>query len=116
MDIRRTELVASVRFFAAHLLGIKALLPQLIALMLTPKTATDVKSAIRFVSSFVCIEISAIWLKILYAVDQRKQAIQGRKATTDVKVANLVSLVSNLKELHKKLPQIGQETFSLPLH
>ena len=95
-----------MRPFAAHLPGIKAAPQQLLALNLTPKATTEVNNAIRYVSSFVCIVMSAIWLKILVAIDQRNQIIQARKATIDVEVADLRSLVADLKQLREKWPQI----------
>ena len=78
--------VNSVRPFAAHLPGIQLALEKLLQLNLTPKTRTEVSGAIKFVSSFTCIVMSAIWLKILVAIDQRNQIIQARDATIDVEV------------------------------
>ena len=96
---RWTDRVASVRPFVAHLPGIRSALEQLHTLNLTPKTATEVNGAIKYCSSFVCILMSAIWLKILVAIDLRNQIIQAREATIDVEVSNLKSLVQDLKEL-----------------
>eukprot|EP00112_Aurelia_sp_Birch-Aquarium-sp1_P025206 Seg827.5 transcript_id=Seg827.5/GoldUCD/mRNA.D3Y31 product="hypothetical protein" protein_id=Seg827.5/GoldUCD/D3Y31 len=107
---RWKDRVASVHPFAAHLPGIKVALQQLLASNLTPKTTIDVNGAIRYVSSFVCIVMSAIWLKILVAIDQRNQVIQARKATINVEVTNLRSLVADLKEFREKWPQIVQES------
>ena len=83
---RWSALVNSVRPFAAHLPGIRLALEKLLQLNLTPKTRTEVSGAIKFVSSFTCIVMSAIWLKILVAIDQRNQIIQARDATIDVEV------------------------------
>ena len=107
---RWTDRVASVRPFAAHLPGIRSALEQLHTLNLTPKTATEVNAAIRYISSFTCILMSAIWLKILVAIDQRNQIIQAREATIDIEVANLKSLVHDLKDLRSKWPQILNES------
>ena len=106
---RWTDRVAGVRPFAVQLQGIRVALQQLLALNLTPKTTTDVNSAIRYVSSFVCIVMSAIWLKIPVAIDQRNQVIQARKATIDIEVAYLHSLVADLQGLREKRSQIVQE-------
>ncbi|XP_065067297.1 uncharacterized protein LOC135692889 [Rhopilema esculentum] len=107
---RWTDRVASVHLFAAQLSGFRVALQQLLALNLTPKTTTDVNSAIRYVSSFVCVAMSAIWLKILVTIDQRNQVIQARKATIDIAVANFHSLVADLKGLREKWSQIVQES------
>ena len=62
-------------------------------LNLTPKTATEVNGAIKYIALFTCIPMSAIWLKILVAVDQRNHIIQARQATIDVEVAFVVVVV-----------------------
>ena len=61
---RWTDRVASVRPFAAQLPGLRSALEQLHKLNLTPKTATEVDGAIKYVSSFPGILMSTIWLKV----------------------------------------------------
>ena len=56
------------------------------------------------------VVMSAIWLKILVAIDQRNQVIRARKATIDIEVANLHSLVADLKGLREKWSQIVQKS------
>ena len=43
------------------------------------------------------------------AIDQRNQVIQARKATIDVEMSNLKSLLKDLKELREKWPLILSE-------
>ncbi|XP_063613032.1 zinc finger MYM-type protein 1-like [Penaeus indicus] len=105
----QTDRVASVRPFAAQLPGICSALEQLHALNLTPKTATEVNGAVKYISSFTCILMSTIWFKILVAIDQRNQIIQARQVTIDVEVSNLKSLVNDLKDLRSKWDQIFNE-------
>ena len=102
--------VNSVRPFAAHLPGLRLALEKLLLLSLTPKTRTEVNGAIAYVSSFTCIVMSAIWLKILVAIDQRNQVIQARDATIDVEVSNLKSLFNELKDLRVKWSSIMIES------
>ena len=90
---RWTDREASVRPFAAHFPGIRSALGKLHTLNLTPKTATEVNGTIKYISLFTCILMSAMWLKILVAIDQRNQIIQARQATIDIEVSNLKSLV-----------------------
>ena len=78
-----SDRVASVRPFAAHLPSLKVALQQLLALNLTPRTISEVNGAIKYVSSFTCLVMSSVWLKVLVAIDQRNQIIQARKATID---------------------------------
>ncbi len=100
LGTRWTDRVASVRPFRL-LLIFKVSKLQLLELNLTPKKTTiDVNGAIRYVSSFICIVMSAVWLKILVAIDQRNQILQAKHSTIDVEVANLHSLVADLKRLH----------------
>ena len=106
---RWTDRVASVRPFAAHLPSIKVALQQLLALNLTAKTTSEVNGAIKYVSSFTCLVMSSVWLKVLVAIDQRNQIIQARKATIDVEVSNLKSLLEDLKKLGENWPLILRE-------
>jgi len=64
----------------------------------------------KYVSSFICIIKSAIWLKILVEIDNRNRVIQARKATVDVEVSNLNSLISDLKKVQNKWPDILAES------
>ncbi|XP_037775590.1 uncharacterized protein LOC119572557 [Penaeus monodon] len=73
----------AVTFFA-QLPGIHSALEQLHTLNLTPKTATEVNGAVKYISSFTCILMST------------------RQATIDVEVSNLKSLVNDLKNLRKQ--------------
>ena len=70
------------------------------------KSSTITNGAITYVSSFTCIVMSAIWLKILVAIDQQNQIIQAREATVDAKVSNLKSMLNDLKDLNLKWPSI----------
>lgn len=106
---RWTDRVASVRPFAAHLPNLKVALQELLSLNLSPKAISEVNGAIKYVSSFTCLVMSSLWLKILVAIDQRNQIIQARKATIDVEVSNLKSLLEDLKKLREKWPSILRE-------
>ena len=65
--------------------------------------------AIKYVSSFTCLVMSSVWLKVLVAIDQRNQIIQARKATIDVEVSKLKSLLEDLKKLRENWPLILRE-------
>ena len=106
---RWTDRVASVRPFAAHLPRIKVALQQLLVLNLTAKTTSEVNGAIKYVSSFTCLVMSSVWLKVLVTIDQRNQIIQAGKATIDVEVSNLKSLLEDLKKLLEHWPLILRE-------
>ncbi len=53
--------------------------------------------------------MSAIWIKLLTAIDIRNQIIQARDATIDVVVRNLDSLLDNIKELRGDYQKILTE-------
>ncbi|KAI6651427.1 hypothetical protein LOD99_5234 [Oopsacas minuta] len=53
--------------------------------------------------------MSSIWSKVLVAIDQRNQILQARKATIDVEVSNLKSLLKDSKELREKWSLILSE-------
>ena len=54
--------------------------------------------------------MSAIWLKILVAIDQRNQIIQARDATIDVEVSIFKSLLNDPKDLREKWSSILRES------
>ena len=98
-ETRWTARVASVRPFAAHLPGIESALRQLLTLNLTPKTRYEINGAITYLTSFTCIVMASVWLKVLIMIDYRNQVIQVRDATIDVEVQNLKSLADDLKKM-----------------
>lgn len=98
-DTRWTARVASVRPFAAHLPGIENALRQLLTLNLTPKTRYEIMGVIKYVKSFECVVMAAVWLKVLVSIDYRNQVIQARDTTIDVEVDNLRSLLADLIDL-----------------
>jgi Domain of unknown function (DUF4371)/hAT family C-terminal dimerisation region len=98
-DTRWTARVASVRPFAAHLPGIENALQQLLTLNLTPKTRYEIMGVIKYVNSFECVVMAAVWLKVLVSIDYRNQVIQARDTTIDVEVNNLRSLLADLIDL-----------------
>lgn len=96
---RWTDRVNSVRPFAAHLPGLKKALDALLTLNLTPETRSEVNGIVKYITSFECLVMSAIWLKVLVAIDQRNQIIQARSSTIDVEIRNIESLLDELKLL-----------------
>ena len=106
---RWTERISSVRPFAAHLPGIKAALSDLLSLNLTAKARTLVNGTIAYLSSFKCVIMAAIWVKILSAIDIRNQVIQARNCTIDVEVSNLESLLEEMKNIRNEFPKIMSE-------
>ena len=106
---RWTDRVNSVRPFAAHLPGLKKALNALSNLNLTPETRSEVKGISEYITSFQCIVMSAIWMKVLVAIDQRNQIIQARSSTIDVEIDNIDSLLADLKILRLRWNDILTE-------
>ena len=50
--------------------------------------------------------MSSIWMKVLVPIDQINQIIQARRATIDVEVANLRSLIKDLEDLRNRWSSI----------
>ena len=66
---RWSDRVESVKSFASHIPGIRSFLDALLQLNLTPETKADFQSILKHTSSFLCILLSAIWVKVLLAID-----------------------------------------------
>ena len=96
---RWTARVASVRPFAALLPGIATALQKILTLNLTANTKYDINGALRYVKSFTCIVMASAWLKVLVCLDYRNQVIQARKATIDVEVNKLESLLTEVNDM-----------------
>ena len=46
--------------------------------------------------------MASIWVKVLRAIDYRNKVLQARSATLDVEIANIQSLIEDLKQLRKQ--------------
>ena len=57
--------------------------------------------AIKYVRSFKCVVMAALWLTILVSIDYRNQVLQARDATIDVEVDSLESLLADISDLRK---------------
>ena len=66
---RWSDRVESVKPFASHIPGIRSFFNALLQFNLTPETTADVQSILKYTTSFLCILLSAIWLKVLLAID-----------------------------------------------
>ena len=94
-DTHWTARIASLRPLVARLPGIANAHEQLLALNLTPKTRYDIMAAIKYVKSFKCVIMAALWVKVLVSIDYRNKVIQAGDATIDVEVDNLESLLAH---------------------
>ena len=51
---------------------------------------------LAYLKSFVCVLMSAVWYKVLFATDICNKVIQARDATLDVEVSNLETFLESL--------------------
>ncbi|XP_065645754.1 zinc finger MYM-type protein 1-like [Hydra vulgaris] len=106
---RWTERLDSIRPFYNHLSPIIKPLKEVKSLNLTPKAKTEIRGALKYMSSFKCVLMSGIWLKVLTLIDRCNQVIQARKATIDIEVENIEALISQLKSVWEEWPTILEE-------
>ena len=106
---RWTERIDSVRPFTTHLPGINLALNEILELNLTAKTKTEIFGAINYVSSYKCVLMSAIWYKVLNAIDERNRVIEARDATIEIEARNLDDLLDEPKTLKENWPTILEE-------
>ena len=105
-----SDRVESVKPFAAHLPSIKMALEELLELNLTAKSRNDVKGALSYVTSFICIIMFVVWYKVLVPIELCKKVIQARDATLDVKVSNVSSLLNQISEIRSQWKTLWYET------
>ena len=89
---RWSERVDAVRPVAAHLPGILRA-KGVSKLNLSPEAKVTVDYLYDYFNSFPAVIMSAVWIKVLLAKDRRSKVLQARKATIDVEVKNLHSLL-----------------------
>ncbi|XP_065658605.1 uncharacterized protein LOC136083124 [Hydra vulgaris] len=106
---RWTERLDSIRPFYNHLSQIIESLKEVKSLNITPKAKTEIRGALKYMSSFKCVLMSGIWLKVLTLIDRCNQVIQARKATIDIGVENIEALISQLKSVREEWPTVLEE-------
>ncbi|XP_065667751.1 zinc finger MYM-type protein 1-like [Hydra vulgaris] len=93
---RWTERLDSIRPFYNNLSQIIEYLKEVKSLNLTPKAKTEIRGALKYMSSLKCVLMSGIWLKVLTLIDRCNQVIQARKATIDIEVENIEALSTQI--------------------
>ncbi|XP_065658227.1 zinc finger MYM-type protein 1-like [Hydra vulgaris] len=90
---RWTERLDSIRPFYNHLSQIIESLKEVKSLNLTPKAKTEIRGALKYMSSFKCVLMSGIWLKVLTLIDRCNQ----KKLVADV------AKISSEFPIHRKV-------------
>ena len=98
-ETRWSDRLQSIKPFASHLTGIHLALQDLLELTLTAKTRNEVNRVLAYLKCFVCVLMSAVWYKVLAAIDICNKVIQARDATLDVEVSNTETLLEDLMKL-----------------
>lgn len=101
-DTRWAARIDAVKPFAKNLSGLKNALEEIKILNLTADTRRDVNGILKYMSKFECVLIALIWLKNLQTINERNLVLQEMKATIDVEVKNLQSLLADLQVLRNQ--------------
>ena len=107
---RWSERIDAVRPVAAHLPGILQAIESVSKFNLSPEAKVTVDGLHDYFNSFPAVIMSAIWIKVLLAIDRRNKVLQARKATIDVEVKNLDSLIDDLKLIRNSWRDILTES------
>ena len=73
----------SVKPFTANIPSILASLDAVLQFNLSSEAKNDVHALKKYVNSFTCVLLAAIWFKVLSAIDIRNKVLQARNATLD---------------------------------
>nr|XP_047143055.1 uncharacterized protein LOC124817255 [Hydra vulgaris] len=98
--------VDCIKPFATHLPGIIKSVADIRNLNLSIENRADLNGIISYMESFECILMSAIWFKVLTAINYTNLVLQARNATLDVEVTNIKRLIDELKTLRDKWDSI----------
>lgn len=98
--------VDSVRPIVTRLNQVIQALQLLSKLNLTPETHAVLRGILQYITSYDCLMIGSIWLKVLIAIDNRSRVLQARNATIDIEMHNVESLLEEMKDLRGKWDSI----------
>ena len=105
-----------IKPFAFHLNGIQLALQDLLELNLTAKTRNETNRVLACLRTFICVPMSAVWCKILTAIDICNKVIQARDTTLDVEVSNIEVLIEDLVKLRSNWKAIWNEAKEVALN
>ena len=88
--------------FASHLNCIQLALQNLLELNLTAKTRNKINGVLAYKRTFICVLMTAVWCKMLAAIDICNKVIQARDAILEAEVSNTETLLEDLMKLRKK--------------
>ena len=115
-ETRWSDRLQCIKPFAFHLNGIQLALQDLLELNLTAKTRNEINGVLAYLSSFICVLMSAVWYKILAAIDICNKVIQARDATLDVEVSNIETLLEDMVKLRSNWKRIWNEAKEVALN
>ena len=99
-----------VRPFSRHLNSLKNAAIEVSGLTnLTAEVKSDLKSIIKYLDTFECILMSAVWIKILTMIHEVNLIIESRDATLEVEMMNISLLQGDIKNLREKWDDILKE-------
>ncbi|XP_065642186.1 uncharacterized protein LOC136073858 [Hydra vulgaris] len=102
--------VDCIKPFSTHLPGLIKSVADIRNLNLSIENRADLNGIISYMESFECILMSAIWFKVLTAINYTNLVLQARNATLDVEVTNIKRLIDELKTLQDKWDSIMVES------
>ena len=115
-ETRWSDRLQCIKPFVSHLNGIQLALQDLLQLNLTAKTRNEIQGVLAYLRTFICLLMSAIWYKVLSAIDICNKVIQARDATLDVEVSNIEALLENLMKLRSNWKAIWNEAKEVALN
>ena len=113
---RWSDRLQCIKPFAFHLNGIQLALQDLLELNLTAKTRNEINGVLAYLRTFICVLMSAVWYKILTAIDICNKVIQARDTTLDVDVSNIEVLIEDLVKLRSNWKAIWNEDKEVSLN
>ena len=98
-ETRWSARLQCIKPFASHLNGIQVALQHQLELNLTEKTENEINGVMAHLRIFICVLMSAVWYKILAAIDICYKVIQAKDTTLDVGVSTNETLLEDSMKL-----------------
>ena len=104
---RWTARIDCVRPFARHLSSIKNAVTELSETSnLTAEVTSNLNGINKYLNTFECVLMSAIWIKVLSMIHEVNLIIECRDATLDIEMMNIDQLRADILELREKWNKI----------
>lgn len=102
--------IDAVKPVALHLKSLLSAVNEFEVCSLPAEAQTQIKSFKKYLSSFECVLMSSIWMKVLVLLHQTNLILQARKSTLTTEKINIDKLIEDIKEIKNSWASVLSES------